>query len=434
MVNELFYLLNYSYSESYLRNLQLKKLKSIVKYAFHNVDFYRKKFKEKNILPEDVKNLDYLQFLPLTNKKEMRQTPLKNLISNCFDVNNLLKISTSGSTGEPLMVYFDERAYRISRFLNFRVLNSVGFKPWHKRVYSLRINPKTYVNKSIFQKIGLWKSYIISPYISDIEQYRKLERINPDLIWSYPSTLLTLIKYNRKKRIRPKNIILSGEVVTPEVKKIIESNYDSNVYETYGCTEGGVMAVECYLHNGLHINSDAIILEFLNKKNNMLSITNKGRVILTNLYNFAMPFIRYDTGDIGVLSNRKCKCGNQSPLINFIEGRNNDYFTLQNGKVIDPRRLNSSFRFFISRYNKKYGWNVEKYQIIQEDINSVVVKIVKGQKFSNNDIKKTYKMIKRIMGRNVKIDVKIVNDILKTKRGKMQTVISKVKPSDLLSS
>jgi phenylacetate-CoA ligase len=242
---------------------------------------------------------------------------------------------------------------------------------------------------------------------------------------------LNIIKYNKNKKVSPKNIILAGEVITPEIKKIIASNYDSDVYEIYSSLEGCQMAADCYLHNGLHINSDVAILEFLNNRNEYVKYGERGRIVLTNLFNLMMPFIRYDTSDIGILSSRKCKCGNPSPLISHIEGRNNDFFVLSNGRIIDPRSLDSSMRFFIAKYNIKYGWNIEKYQIIQEELDSVVIKIVKGENFSENDVNKILRLMKRILGKDIKLSVRLVDSIKKTKRGKIRPVISNINLSNV---
>jgi phenylacetate-CoA ligase len=424
MYHKIIYLLNQFNRKSNIDEIQFEKLKTVLQHAFYNVTFYRNKFKENNVSLEKIKKLEDLEKLPLSSKKEIRKNPLKNIISRRFEINNSLKISTGGSTGEPFKVYLDKSAEEIFNAIVFRTYNSIGVRPWHKRAY---FNFELYEKKSLLQEFGLNRLYGVSIIRNESEQYEKLKRINPDVISSFPSTLLNIAKYNKGKRINPKIIILHGEVVTPEAKKIIASNYDSDVYEFYSSVEGCLMAADCYLHKGLHIISDAAILEFLNNKNEYVKHNKMGRIILTNLFNLMMPFIRYDTGDIGSLSSRKCKCGNPAPLINHIEGRLNDFFVLSDGRVVDPRSLDASMRFFIAKYNKKYGWNIEKYQIIQEELNSVVIKIVKGTNLSRNDINKIFTLMKKILGKDVKIDIRIVNSIEKTKRGKMRSVISNIK-------
>lgn len=420
------YLLNQYKNGEQLEKLQLKNFRKILLHSFQNVSFYREKFQKTT--PMKIESLDFVKKLPITTKNEMRKQKLGNLFA--FEESKTAdRETTGGSTGEPFGVHFDNSSFEVVKTLELRYYLGIGYRPFQKVVGFM---PDPHSSTNFLSKIGFWKFYGISTYLNEKKQFLQLEKMQPDIITSFPSTLLNLVKFNKQKIVSPKSIVLVGEVITEGAKKIIAENFDTNVYENYSSVEGGLIAGDCAFHNGLHINSDTAMLEFLDDKKNSDVYNKKGRIILTNLFNFMMPFIRYDTGDIGILSRKECKCGNPNPMIASIEGRNNDFVVLGNGRIVDPRSLDSSMRFFIAKFSQKYGWNIEKYQIVQEEIDSVVVKIVKGKNFTKNDVNKIVALIKKILGQNMKVQVQIVDEIKKTKVGKHRSVISKLETSDIL--
>jgi len=420
------YLLNQYRNEEQIEKLQLTCFNKILFHSMQNVPFYKEKFQK--IRQKNIENLDEIRKFPLTTKNEMRRQSLRNLLA-AEKNKTAFRDTTGGSTGEPFGVHFDSDSFDVLKTLELRYYLGIGYRPFKKVV---EFYPNPHSTKNFLSKIGFWKFYGISTYLNEKKQFLQLKKMQPHIITSFPSTLLNLVKFNQHSELSPESIVLGGEVATPEVKKILGENFNTDIYENYSSTEGGLIAGDCSFHNGLHINSDAVILEFLGRKKSSGEHNKKGNIILTNLFNLMMPFIRYDTGDVGILRRKKCKCGNSNPMITHIEGRNNDFLILRNGRLVDPRSVDSSMRFFIAKFSEKYGWNIEKYQIIQEETDYVIVKIVKGKNFSLNDVKKIIVLMKKILGNNMKIEVKIVDEIKRTKAGKHRSVISRIHQNDIL--
>jgi phenylacetate-CoA ligase len=157
-------------------------------------------------------------------------------------------------------------------------------------------------------------------------------------------------------------------------------------------------------------------------KNNQQVYGEEGEMVCTDLTNYTMPFIRYELGDIVVLSKEKCSCGKSFPLIKLIQGRSNDFITLPSGKIMPPIPL-------IITLEKIEG--ISQFKLLQENINVFDVQIVKGQNFKETAIEEVKHALIEILGRGTRISVNIVDEIPREKSGKVRPIVSKL-PVSLL--
>lgn len=121
-------------------------------------------------------------------------------------------------------------------------------------------------------------------------------------------------------------------MVTQHCRDIVKKKFDLELFETYGAVEFGWLAFECNEHCGLHMTTNNMYLEIVDEEGEQVSAGEQGEIIVTGLYNRAMPLIRYRIGDLGIPSDEKCPCGRSWPLIKSIEGRINDYSSAQRQK------------------------------------------------------------------------------------------------------
>ncbi len=167
--------------------------------------------------------------------------------------------------------------------------------------------------------------YLSSFDLSDAALRRhavRIQRYRPDLIVGYPSGLTLFAGYckNRGVRIPPaKAILTSGERLQPDQRTVIESVLSAHVFERYGRPEFANIAHECAEHNGLHVFSDLFFVEVITGSGRPALPGEVGEVIVTDLYNLYMPFLRYRTGDFAVLAGRSCTCGRHLPLLERID-------------------------------------------------------------------------------------------------------------------
>ena len=202
----------------------------------------------------------------------------------------------------------------------------------------------------------------------------------------------------------------------PAWRKSIVHFFDCDVRDMYGSTEFYRLAWECEKHEGYHLDVDAHVIEFLDAEDNPVN-SGDGYIVVTGLYNYAMPLVRYKIGDIAGLKEGKCSCGRSLPVIDSIQGRADDYIKLPSGKTISPRRINL--------LDSVKG--IEQYVTTQLRRDLIRVEVVKNRDFTDDTIDSIKSLIMEgCLGEAINIDVELVEEIRKNS-GKIRTVISLVK-------
>jgi len=409
-------------NEGELKEIQERKLRRTIENAYSNVPFYHNLFNSIKIKPSDIKTISDLKKLPIISKKDIQDNYPRNILSKNIKMSNCHIASTSGSTGLPLKVCFNDKdaAYRgaVNRYVWFES----GVKVFDKII---TIADDSYNRKqSWLNKLGILNTRNISIFSLHDDILKELIRFRPDVIYTYPSILYLLkekVRGSMKNSLNPKVILTNGEALSQPLRKELSKIYNSEIYKIYGSMEFGYLAFECNEHCGYHITTDTAVIEVL-KNGEDVKPGDKGEIVVTGLHNDAMPFIRYKIGDIAVLSEDKCSCGRGFPLIKNIEGREDDFFILPSGKLISPRMIN--LIEFID--------GIAAFKIIQESPKQIVVKMVTNDDFSGNTVSEIKKTIKSgCSGEPVDVEVEIVKDIPQERSGKLRTVISKVTEVEL---
>jgi len=209
-----------------------------------------------------------------------------------------------------------------------------------------------------------------------------------------------------------------GSLLDKHNRILIESVLHAKVFDYYGAMETGLMAWECCKHMGYHINSDTLTLEVINDKGEPAGSGERGKIIVTGLLSYTMPFIRYNIGDIGALSDKCCPCGRGLPLLVHLEGSAYDFFVSADGTRHSPSLILNQI---------KYMPGIDQYRIIQETITNVRAQIVPSESFSAETGEELKGFMKRMLGNEVVITIEIVDEIPRDASGKMKSIISKVK-------
>ncbi len=324
--------------------------------------------------------------------------------------------NTSGSTGVPLKIYGDEDSEAWNRALRYRafVENGLSF-----RDIVLEITSPEHVDsgKFWFQQLGFFRRYKCSILDDQDALFRHINGIRPNVIECYPS-VLNLITQSRAKKdltFRPRIIFATAELLLPAWRRNISSFFDCDVRDMYGSAEFYRLAWECEKHEGYHLDIDAHVIEFLDENNNPVS-EGDGYIVVTGLFNYAFPLVRYKLGDIARLKDAKCSCGRSLPLIDSIQGRQDDYIKLPSGKTISPRRINL--------LDSVKG--VKEYATTQVSRDLIRVEIVKNGDFGEDTVESIKRQVRNgCLGEAVKVDVDLVQEI-KRRAGKIRTVTSLV--------
>jgi len=412
-----------------LRDYQNEKLRRIVKYAFENSRFYHEKLKEAGVKPEDVRTVEDLGKLPIVRKDEFKaHVELGDVVSREFDVADLSVLRTSGSTGKPLRLYISgvENEFRKAKHLRAQIV--LGQKPWHRWVTIT--SPLHFAETSRLQRLlRLYGVFAVSVF-DDLEtQVKKIEKLRPDVIDGYSNSILLLAKEVQRRglgTIRPKFLVSGAELIDGGSRKYVEDVFSVPFYDQYACVEFERIAWQCQEKSEYHIDADSIVMQFVDSNGEDVAPGEKGEVVCTSLFNYAMPFIRYALDDVGVPSETaQCSCGKGFPLMKMLEGRKTSLLTLPSGRVLAP------FAFMLSVWTFKHYECIDMFRVIQRKKDLVVFKLkVKNCSVAMEVVEKELLAhLRRTLGVSsdeVAFEVEFVEDIPLDKSGKFRVVVSEL--------
>lgn len=413
------------------KNIQIQKhlLYNNLKFSFNNIPYYKNlninpdSFKEDAIF-EDIKNIPFL------TKKELREE-----YDHLYIINPKLKRiytdTSGGSTGEPTKFMKDN--YRG----DWSAATKILFDEWAgRKIGDAKI--KLWGSErdifgqteSIKHRLANWTGNlkILNSFkMSNEDMHRYIDEINnfqPKLILAYVQSIYELSKYIKNNKLAvycPNAIMTSAGILYQKYRELIQVVFECPVYDRYGSREVGDMACECEKHDGLHLNVFNHFIEIIDKDGNNCKWGEMGEVVVTTLRNYTMPLIRFKIGDMAIASKKDCSCKRGLPLLKKIVGRTVDIFKNENGDLIDGEYFTHLFYF------KGY---INKFQVVQEKIEHIIVKLVLDNKESFIKNKSVFDeitdKIKLVMGETVKVEYQLVDEIPSTQSGKYRYTISKV--------
>ncbi|MBU7037626.1 MAG: phenylacetate--CoA ligase family protein [Theionarchaea archaeon] len=404
----------YSSPES-LRKWQEKRLKHMVEHAYTNTQFYHQKFREAGIRPEDIQELSDLQKIPVISKREVREQGAGSLVARGYNERNCEVHYTSGSSGTMLRILYDSENHQYETAVSYRYHLGQGVRPWHR--YYLILHDERELQDSrkrkfLYQKLG------VPGDLPDEQKITLAQQYNPHVIGGHLSSLISMGRIMEAQGIsdvRPKILIVGGELSLPVHREYVERVFGGKTYDKYGAFEVKSIAWECQ-HRSMHIDADSVLVEFL-KDGEPAAPGERGEVVVTNLWNMAMPFIRYRLGDIGVPSVKSCTCGRTLPVMEIIEGRLDDFIVLPSGTLIPPGAIVPLFLAVPQ---------VDQFRVIQDRKDSVKVQIRPGREYTDIVEQELIQKLRETLGEPVHIDVERVESIEQTARGKSRAVMSNV--------
>lgn len=408
---------------SELRRLQDKRLRAIIEHSYRNVGYYHSLFKKANLSYSDIKTINDLEKIPITRKDDIIDLPQQSLVAINMDPDRCFKLRTSGtSSGVPMRIYWQKSA-KLMRFLQYyRWQLSCGEKITDRQ---LAINID-WVPIHPIQKLGIFKTKRI--FVSDImeTQIKEVREFNPQTITCIPSFMDVFAKEIRdrdEKGITPRLVFTGGETLTQYVRSLVREVFNAEVFNGYGATEVGRISSECVEHVGHHIESDTTLVE-ITQDGETVSPGEKVEITVTNLINYAMPFIRYNLQDLGSMMTDHCSCGISFPMMNIILGRKGDLVRLPDGKRIPALMVWGSLVWI---------QGIKQLQVVQEKVDRFMIKIVKSSNFTEQTCKEAEQMLRQKLGNpdNVEIEICIVDEIPRVgKLQKLKQFVTKIPSED----
>jgi len=399
-------------------------LRHILRHAYETVPFYRRRFVEAGLHPRDVRSFEDFARLPVLTKQDIRENA-DALLSDRYEKQDLHRKKTSGSTGTALEVFVDDAAQQFKRAC---VLRADGWSGWRlgERVAMVWGNPdylrrgwRGRLRNALLER----RTYLDTLKISDeaLARFaRALVRRPPSLLFGHAHSVYLFAEYVRQAGIppiRPRGIITSAMVLHAWQRRIIEEVFACPVTNRYGCEEVSLIACECERHQGLHVNADGLYVEVL-RDGRPVPAGQQGQVHVTDLANRAMPLLRYQVGDLAVLSNRRCVCGRGLPLLERIAGRVADFVVTPTGQLISGISLTENFALQVP--------GVAQFQIVQEAADQFVFRLVRGPGFGAASLERLRELVDATFGREVRYRCEFLDRIAPEASGKYRFCISHV--------
>jgi phenylacetate-CoA ligase len=401
-----------------IKHIQEQKLRELIKHAYEKVPYYRQLFDTNGLKPQDVQTIDDLRKIPFYTKEIARSFPLEYITAKGLDISKCRIGYTAGSTSIPMKVYYDWRDARMIGIALVRNFLAFGVRPYY-RAAEFFMNEGYAGKRGMFDRIGIWRSWKLSPWEEPEPLLQKLKIWKPQVIYGYFMTLKLLAETILKKGIKgitARIVISSAGILDEQTRKQVKNAFNAQVFDYYGSWEGGNIAWECPICEGYHINADMVIVELL-KDGRPAALGEEGEVVLTNLYSHAMPFIRYRQRDVATLSPDKPKCSRAFPLIKQISGRFLDFIILPSGKRISPLPIMA----VMVKVPK-----VNQFRIIQDEIDHLLIEIVSGKDFNQSHRTEIEQGLKNVIGSDIKIDIESVKQIEFPPSRKRRLIYSKV--------
>ena len=374
--------------------LQQKRLKELISYVKVNSPYFA-------ALYEHIDENAPLSALPVTNKKEMMthfdqwmtdrsitKAKVEHFMSDISNVGTKLDgkylvYTTSGSTGNPCVVLYDESTINVSSAIGVirsfaRKEDMTAFIKSGKKTIALFADNGFYLGcgsvrynlRKMPWKKNVMKTFEVRKPTDEIVNV--LNEFQPSMVGCYPTAMEVLADEQEKGRlkIKPAIIMTGGEKLNDDVREHLSNVFGCYVQTNYSCTEGGTMACECTAHH-FHINDDWVILEAVDENNKpVLFGTQSSKVLLTNLANRICPIIRFEITDRVVLHNEPCRCGNMRPWLT-VEGRTDDILCFENGIRIAPMSLYAVLK-------EVHG--IERFQLIQQEDDRLELRLIADNK------------------------------------------------------
>lgn len=391
-------------------NVEENYIKSILNYSTSHVPFY-KEFKEWKQLAD----------FPVVNKNIIRDS-INDFLSYQFDKSKLAIRETSGSTGMPFTVYQDaskrRRATADTLWFSKQAHYELGSRLYFSRVWdkkTMRSKMECLRQNWVIHDASSLSDEAIAQFLKQLEQDNSTKNV---IIFA--SSLTAIAKYVERSGVKPKAKIASfitlSESLPIWTKETIERQFDTPVFSRYSNEELGIMAQQIEGGTDFLVNTASFYIELLAMNSDTpVADGEEGRIVVTDLFNHAMPLIRYDTGDIAVR-----KPGSERLIFEKVGGRRVDYIFDTKGKLVSPYVINTPMHEFLE---------IQQYQFIQEGERNYTMLLNMKDGNSFNREGDMLAMLKSYLGEDAKVGVKYVDEIPVLKSGKRKQVVNKYKPA-----
>jgi phenylacetate-CoA ligase len=404
--------------------LQAKRLKAFLVDIGSHVPYYRALFQSAGFDPASCDGAQDLVRLPFMTKAVIRDN-LEALKAE--DAGPLTRYNTGGSSGEPLIFYIGKA----------RKSHDVAAKWRATRWWGVDIGDPEIVLWGSPIELGaqdrvkalrdrLLRSCLLPAFEMSDDKVRDMladiRSMRPKMLFGYPSALAHIAEKARLWNISMNDLGIKVAFVTSEMlyehqRKSISEIFACPVANGYGARDAGFIAHECP-HGRLHLSAEDIVIEIIGPDGKPVAAGLPGEIVVTHTATRDFPFVRYRTGDVGVLSAETCTCGIKLPILAEVQGRTTDFVVAADGTVIHALAL---------IYTVRDLPGVQRFKIVQHSLAHTEVLIVADQRFGESERSRIRREFSARLGADVQVEINETLEIPREKSGKNRYVVSHVK-------
>lgn len=414
------------WSDSEIEKFQLQEINKILKICVNNVPYYKRTLKNLKLPLQSIN--EFKEKVPFITKEDVRNNPY-DFLNKKIKKSELIKISTGGTTGEPLLLFLHKGFNRTKEIVHMsNQWGRVDYKQGDLRfvIRSRFIKNKATNDRYTFDYIN--NRIFVSSFhlgIQDIELYVTLiNKYKPKYFHVYPSVLTivanTIINHNLILTHFPKAILCGSENIFPHQIKLFEKIFQCKVFRWYGLGEEASLAGSCEHSHSYHPFPTYSYTEIVDNEGFSVSVPgDKGEIVGTPFFNYAMPLLRYRTQDYAIYESNRCeKCLRPGPIFSEVEGRAQEV-------VFDKNGVKKSLGPYIFGIHDDFWANFSQIQFFQDELGklSIITQSLSLSKEKQIEyIKKVFK--KRFL--DFELSYEPNGNILKSKRGKHKYLIQKI--------
>jgi phenylacetate-CoA ligase len=403
-----------------LQQIQLRKLKVLLSNAKVNVPYYRAILAD--IDPASFQSISEIEKIPVLTKEMLKENFAQLDSTRRY---RTIKKTTGGSTGNPVTIYksADSSAAAYAAYWRGYKWAGVGIGYRQARFWGVPNNMRD-------KRMARWTDWITNRYRCSAfafdekdlgRYYEDLNRFKPHYFYGYVSMMEAFARFLLKNRLELKFqlscVISTSEVLTGIHRQLFNEAFQCAVFNEYGCGEVGTIAHECE-HGSMHLSAENLIVEILHD-GRPAAIGEQGDIVVTELNNHAMPLIRYNLRDAGVLGITNCPCGRGLPLIDKIVGRAYDVIYNRNGQA-----FHGEYFMYIFEELQRQGIAVSAFQVIQLDYERFLVKLVMSERDRGKVEEYVQGRVRATYGDYVNMRFEYVQHIEREKSGKIRLIKS----------
>ena len=412
------------WSREQLEELQLHSLRSLIQHAQQTCPHYSEEWSARGLDAARLQSLNDFAAWPLLTRDVVRRHRLK--LRTTAAVKRMTK-ATGGSSGEPLQFDLDSGSNDRRVAMTHRGYGWAGAAPGTKQLF-IWGTPVGKVPRWKRIKMDLHHRFDRHLILSCFEftpdrmrqHFEHMNRYRAEVIVAYTNPLYEFARFLKQEGLtpaKPKSIVVGAEKLHAFQRELIEEVFGAPIFETYGSREFMLIGAECDRHTGLHLSMENLLVEILNDDGSPTPHGQEGNVVITDLFNYGMPFVRYVNGDRAVAGFELCPCGRGLPLLKKVVGRQLDTLDTPDGRKIPGE--------FFPHLIKEFP-AVRRFQVVQEKLELITVKLVVDGGLTLTEREHMLTEMRKCTGTQVDIRLQMVDDIPLTNAGKLKVVVHAV--------